>query len=110
MVARNDEHGDTEVGDASQGLVRLIRECRQHGRPIEHVAGVHHEIDFARECRRECGGIVGEKIVAATSPADARAHGEVEAEVRVREEENSDVVRHSSYLLRAPRRATGGRQ
>ena len=99
MIARNDEHRHAEIGDAAQRLIRLIRERRQHGRPIEHVAGVHDEIDFAGERWRERGGVVGEKIIAATPPADARAHGQIEAEMRVGEEEDSDVVGHPLYLL-----------
>jgi hypothetical protein len=71
------------VGDASQWLERLPHHAAQRPRPIEHIAAVNDQIDFASECWLQCGRIVGQEVVAAPSPIDARVYGEVEAEVGV---------------------------
>jgi hypothetical protein len=76
VIARNDEHRHAEIGDTAEWLIRLICERGQHGRPIEHVARVYNEIDFAGERGRKRDGVVGEKIIAATSPSDAGALGQ----------------------------------
>ena len=99
VIARDDEHWYAALRNTPERFVRLIRDRRRDRRPIEHVAGVHNEIDFAGEGGRKRGGVVGEKIIAAASPSYAGAYGQVEAEVRVGQKQDSDGGRHPFYLL-----------
>jgi hypothetical protein len=79
----------------------LVRDAQRHTWPVEDVAAVHHEVDFARERGRERGLIVREEIVAAAPPIDARARRQVEAEVRIGEQQDAEVGRHAPSLPRS---------
>ena len=83
VIAGDDEDRDAALRNPTQRLECLIRHGRYHRWPIEHVACVHDEIHVTRECGLEGAGVVREKVVAATPALDTRAGWEVEAKVRV---------------------------
>jgi hypothetical protein len=60
---------------------------------------VHDEVDLTGERRPQRGSVVREEVVTSPAPVDARPDGEIEAEVRVGEEEDSDVVADQSSGL-----------
>jgi hypothetical protein len=99
VVSRDDEDRNASVGHPAEGLERLIRECRDDPRSIEDVTGVHDDVDLARERRLERGGVVGEEVVTTPASLDPWPNWEVEAEVRVGEQENSDFVEDQSSDL-----------
>ena len=99
MVSRDDEDGNASVGDSTEWLERLVRECRVDLRPIEDVTRMHDDVDLTRERRLERGGVVGEEVVTTPPSLDPWPNGEVEAEVRVGEQENSDFVEDQSSDL-----------
>ena len=83
VIAGNDEDRHAEVRDTTKRVERLIGDGRHDRWPIEDIARVHHDVDFARKRRRERRGVVGEEIVAAAPSSDAWADGQIEPEVRV---------------------------
>ena len=72
MVARNDEHGNAEVGDPPERLIRLMRDRRVGCGSVEDVAAVDDDIDTAREGRRERRRVVREEIESAPSAPNPR--------------------------------------
>lgn len=88
VIARNDEHRKSQLGYASQRLVRLICDTRRHGRPIEDVAGVNDDVYLTISCRLERAMIVSEKVVSAPPSICARPHREIESQMRIREQQN----------------------
>ena len=98
MIAWDDEDRHATVGDAPQRFVRLIRDRWDDRRPIENVAGMHDEIDLSGHRRLERSRVVRKKIEASSPPANARPYGEIEAQVRIGEQENPDVVGHSPMV------------
>ena len=98
MIARHDEHGNAALRDDAERFVRLVRDRRHNGWPIEHIAGVHDEIDFVGERRRERSRVVGEEVMTATPSAGARPDGQIEPEMGVREQQDPDVGRHPGIV------------
>jgi hypothetical protein len=94
VIAWHDEHGNAVVGNATKRLERSMGDRRRHGRTVEDISRVHHEIDVARERGLERGKIIREEIVAAPPAFDARPKRKIEPEMRVGEEKNSDVGGH----------------
>jgi hypothetical protein len=83
MVARHHINRYALVGDAGQWLEGLPHHAAHWARPIEHIAAVHDEIYFAIESRLQGGRVVGQEVVPAPAPVNARVHRQVEAEVGV---------------------------
>ena len=77
MVARHYINRHALVGDASQWLERLPHYAAVRARSIEHIAAMDDKINFAIQCRLQRGRVVGQEVVAATAPRDARAYGQV---------------------------------
>jgi hypothetical protein len=99
VVSWDDENRNASIRYPAEWLERLVRECRDDLRPIEDVTRVHHDVDLARERRLERGGVVGQEVVTTPPSLDPWPNGEVEAEVRVGEQENSDFVEDQSSDL-----------
>ena len=59
---------------------------------------MHDDVDLAAQCRRERRGVVREKVVAASTSLDTRLRREVEAEVRVGEQEDAEACGHGWNL------------
>jgi len=104
VITRDYVHRDAALGDASQRLKRLIRQTRIDTRSVEHVAAMHDDIDGPVKRRLEGRHVIGEKVVAAATTLDARTHWQVEAEVRVSEEQNAYDVGHRQQATREARR------
>ena len=94
VVARHDEHGDARLRDASQRLQRLRGECRMHPCAVEDVPTVHDQVHVPGEGGRERQTVVGQEVAAAPPPTDPGRQRQVEAEVRVGQEE--DPERHAA--------------
>jgi hypothetical protein len=54
-------------------------------RPVEHIAGMHDQIHLVVQRGLECLPVIGEEVVAAAPALDARALGQVEPQVGVRQ-------------------------
>ena len=89
MIAGHDEHRNAAVGDASERFERLVSDGWHHQRSIEHVAAVHDEVDLAGECWLQRGRVVREEVETATAAFDPRSRREIEAEVRIGEQQNA---------------------
>ena len=76
----------------------MIRDRRRDHRPIEYVPTVHYRVALAGEGGLQGSRLVGEEVVPATPPGDARARREVEPQVRVRQQQDPDVCRHPVML------------
>jgi hypothetical protein len=83
MVARYHINRHAFVGDASQWLEGLPHHAAIGSRAVEHVSSVHNQVDFAIKGRLQRGRVVGQEVVPAPSPVDARVQRQVEAEVGV---------------------------
>ena len=98
MVPRHDIDRDATIGYALERFEGLPDHATGRARAIEHIATVDHEIHFAIDRRLERGGEVREEIMPTTSSIDARVNRQVEAEVRVCEEQDPDDVAHDRKL------------
>jgi hypothetical protein len=58
---------------------------------VEDVAAMHHQVHLAGQRRRQRGGVIGKKVVTATAALDAWLDGQVEAEVRVGQQQDPDL-------------------
>ena len=96
MVSRDDEHGNASISHSAKRLESLIRERRDDLGPVEDVARVHDDVHLARERRLQRRGVIREEVVTTPPSVDARAHGEIEAEVGIGQQEDSDVGTQSS--------------
>jgi hypothetical protein len=99
VVSWDDENRNASIRYPAEWLERLVRECRDDLRPIEDVTRMHHDVDLARERRLERGGVVGQEVVTAPPSVDTRPNGQIEAEVRIGEEEDLDFVEDQSSDL-----------
>ena len=99
VIPRNDEHRHAAFGHAPQRLERLVCERRHNGRTVEHVAAMHDDVDLPIERRLERRRVVGQEVVTASPPLDARAHGKVEPEVGIGDEQDPDVRHHGDTTL-----------
>lgn len=99
VISRYDEYGHAAFGHAPQRFERLVGKRRHDGRTVEHVAAVHDDVDLAIERRLQRRGVVGEKVVAAAAPLHARTHGEVEPQVGVGDQQDSNVRHQSDTTL-----------
>jgi hypothetical protein len=96
VVSWHDEHRNASICYSAEGLERLERERRDDPGPVEDVASVHYDVHLARERRLQRGGVVREEVVAAAPSVDTRSNREIEAEVGIGQEEDSDVVADQS--------------
>ena len=94
VVAGDDEDRYASVRDTRQRLEGLIGQARHRPRSVEDVTAVHDEIDLAGKRRRERRGVVGQEVIPAPAPFDPLPDGEVEAQVRIGQEENANDVGH----------------
>ena len=101
VVAGNDKDRHPAIGDSREGLERLPRDAGWHAGPVEYVSPVHHQVDVTVECALQRSVVVGEEIVTPPPALDSRAHRQVEAEVRIGEEEDADGVRHTGNVIGA---------
>jgi hypothetical protein len=92
VVARHDEHRDPAVRHARERLERLPRDTRRYPRAIEDITTMDDNVHLARERWRQRCGVVREEVVSATAPLDAGPGRQVETQVGVGEEENSDTA------------------
>jgi hypothetical protein len=99
VVSRDDEDGKAAIGHSAERVERLVRECRDDPRAIEDITGVHHDVDLAGERRPERGGVVRQEVVTTPPPVDTGPNRQVEAEVRIGEQQNSNVVANQSSGL-----------
>ena len=96
MVSRDDEHRNAPIRYSAERLECLIRERRDDPRAIEDVTRVDYDVDLAHERRLKRGGIIREEIVTAPPPVDTRPDRQIEAEVGIGKEKNTDVVARQS--------------
>jgi hypothetical protein len=94
MVARHHEDRYTMIGHLPQGLEGLPGDAAWRFRAVEYVAAVDDEVDFSRKRRPERSRVVGQEVVPATAPIDPWVQRQVEADVRVRKQQNPDDVAH----------------
>src|SRR5690606_2999901 len=57
---------------------------------VEHVAAMYDDVHFALQRGLQGGLVVRQEVMAAPAPRAARAAGQVEAEMRVGEEQDAD--------------------
>jgi hypothetical protein len=99
VVARHHVDRHATVCYALERFEGLPDHAARRPRPIEHIATVHNEIDFTSDCRLQRGGIVCQEVVSTSSSTDARVDRQIEAQVRIREEEDPDDVAHTETYL-----------
>jgi hypothetical protein len=95
VVARNNEDRNASVCNVSQRLERLPHHAARRPGAIEHVAAVNDQVDLSHERRLQRSLIVGLEVMTATPAIDTRIHGQVEAEVRVGEQQDPYDVAHT---------------
>ena len=92
VIARNDKHGHAAIGDSRQWLERLPDDVGGRSRSVEYIPAVDHDVHLACQRRMERRGIVCQEVVASPPADDARIDREVEAQVRVRDEQDPDRI------------------
>jgi hypothetical protein len=97
VIPRNDENRNAAVRDGYQRIESLVSKRCRHTRTIEYVAAMDNDIHFCAECRLERSMVVAQKIVTAAPAFHAGLSGQIEAEVRVCEEQDADF-RHWEKL------------
>jgi hypothetical protein len=102
MIAGHDQDRYPAVRNLPERLEGLVSNRRDRARPVEHVARVNHEIHLARERGFEREGIVGQKVVTATTAFDPRTDRKVEPEMRVSDQKDPDFARHGGRLYVQP--------
>jgi hypothetical protein len=94
VVARHDKHRHAALRHSGQWFEGLVRQTWGHLRPIKHIAAVHDNVNLTRQRRRERGLVVGQEIVTTPPAHNAWSFRQIEAEMRVREQQDPDAGRH----------------
>src|SRR5688572_19751668 len=65
VIAGHDDHGNSRLGNAQQGLEGAVSQGRLDVRMVEHVAAMNDDIDFLPKGRLERREVIPHEIVAA---------------------------------------------
>jgi hypothetical protein len=96
VVPGHEEHGDPARGHPLERRQGSLGEPGRHAAPVVEVASVQDGVHLARERGREGELEVAEEVLSAAPALDPRPRGEVDAEVRVRDEEEPHRRRSSA--------------
>jgi hypothetical protein len=101
VVARHYDDRHARLGKRHERPERLVRERRWHLGPVEQVSPVHHHVHLARPRRRQGPLVVGQEVVASPAPPHPGLRRQIEAEMRVGQEEDPDGRRvgHARTIL-----------
>jgi len=92
MIAGDQEHGNPGTRHTLQGLERLVDQARLHSWPVKEIAAVDEKIDALLHGSSAGTLVVGQEVLAPTAAADAGVGRMIESQVRIRDEQNPDVI------------------
>ena len=95
MVSRYYINRYAAIGDARQWLEGLPHDAARRTRSVEYIATVYDQVDFARKRRLQSGRVVRKEVVSTSPSIDARVDRQVEAKVRISQQEDPDDVAHA---------------
>jgi len=90
VVARDDDHVSAGLGRGVQRLQRLVDDRRRNPWLVKQIAAVHDHVHLARQRRLHRTVVVLQKIRPPWPPLHARTHRQVQADVRVGDQQKSN--------------------
>ena len=90
MIAGHQVHRYASLRHFNEWPEGFLYQGGRHAAAVQQVTAVHYQVYFPFQGRLEGGAKIGEEILSSPSAFDTRAHGQVESQVSVGQQQQAD--------------------